>query len=374
MLDIELDEPDIMLIEEPEIHLHPALETSVMRYLKRKSDTSQIFLTTHSTNFIDSGEYSAIHFVQKSPSTVSLLLTEEQAADILPQELGLRLSSLFMYERLVFVEGPSDEDVLREWASTLRCNLSRANVGFVNMGGSRNIKHFASARIVGFLNRRGVQTWFVLDRDENGAEDISKLHSVLGKSCKLTVLPVREIENYLVKPSALSKYISKRIDRSAIWASNSTTTEGHLSAAEVSQVIEQCATDLHTFSLGKALLRQVNYPIYISPGFTQDQGESQILEAIKRSLSDGAGSLAERTAKVDEIASSFKAQFDAAWAEDKLHIAPGTELLEGIFGHYKLAYKKQRDAKGIAAQMEVFEIPQPVCALLQEIAPVEEGL
>ncbi|NER06645.1 MAG: AAA family ATPase, partial [Okeania sp. SIO3C4] len=31
----EFEQPNILLIEEPEIHLHPALEISMMRYLKR---------------------------------------------------------------------------------------------------------------------------------------------------------------------------------------------------------------------------------------------------------------------------------------------------------------------------------------------------
>jgi hypothetical protein len=39
MINIELGVPDIMLIEEPELHLYPALETSVMRYLRRKSES-----------------------------------------------------------------------------------------------------------------------------------------------------------------------------------------------------------------------------------------------------------------------------------------------------------------------------------------------
>jgi len=35
ILDYEFRQPDILLVEEPEIHLHPALEVSMMRYLKK---------------------------------------------------------------------------------------------------------------------------------------------------------------------------------------------------------------------------------------------------------------------------------------------------------------------------------------------------
>ncbi len=56
ILDYEFAQPAILLVEEPEIHLHPALEISMMRYLKRVGTQNQIFITTHSTNFLDTAE------------------------------------------------------------------------------------------------------------------------------------------------------------------------------------------------------------------------------------------------------------------------------------------------------------------------------
>ena len=56
-------------------------------------------------------------------STHAQLLNVEQAEEAIPQELGIRRSSLFMYDRLVFVEGPSDEQIFRTFASTLGFNL-----------------------------------------------------------------------------------------------------------------------------------------------------------------------------------------------------------------------------------------------------------
>jgi putative ATP-dependent endonuclease of OLD family len=84
LLDVELVKPTIMLIEEPEIHLHPGLDTSMRHYLKQQSELSQMFLTTHSTHFIDSGEYSAIYFVTNKAATTVTLLSAEDAADVIP--------------------------------------------------------------------------------------------------------------------------------------------------------------------------------------------------------------------------------------------------------------------------------------------------
>jgi putative ATP-dependent endonuclease of OLD family len=57
----------------------------------------------------------------------------------LPSELGIRLSSLFMYDQIIFVEGPSDEQIIREFARSLGVNFGQLNLGFVQMRGVRNI-------------------------------------------------------------------------------------------------------------------------------------------------------------------------------------------------------------------------------------------
>jgi putative ATP-dependent endonuclease of the OLD family len=144
ILDNEFERPSLLLIEEPEVHLHPALEASMMRYLQSISTFCQVFLTTHSTNFLDNGELTNVYLIAKSTSTSAELLDVDAAETLIPRELGLRMSSLFMYDRLVFVEGRTDEAIIREWASVLNVNLSQANVGFVRMGGARNFSHYAA--------------------------------------------------------------------------------------------------------------------------------------------------------------------------------------------------------------------------------------
>jgi len=76
-----------------------------------------------------------IYLVAKDRSTKVELLSLGDAESVIMNELGIRLSSLFMYVRLIFVEGASDEVILREWAATCRINLSQRNVGFIRMGG-----------------------------------------------------------------------------------------------------------------------------------------------------------------------------------------------------------------------------------------------
>ena len=77
-----------------------------------------------------------MYFVSKPDAKTEVqLLNVADAEAKLPKELGIRLSSLFMFDRIAFVEGPTDEAVFRELASSLSINLSHSNVGFIHLGG-----------------------------------------------------------------------------------------------------------------------------------------------------------------------------------------------------------------------------------------------
>ena len=120
----------------------------------------QIFVTTHSTSFVDSVSFQNIYLVARDSAQRTVCQTLDAGDGVLkiPAELGLRLSTVFMYDRLVFVEGPSDEAVLRELAKILDYDLAKANVGFVQMGGVRNFAHFAAQATLELLTRRNIRS------------------------------------------------------------------------------------------------------------------------------------------------------------------------------------------------------------------------
>ncbi|MEH1852415.1 MAG: AAA family ATPase [Nostoc sp.] len=330
VLDVEFGNPDILLVEEPEIHLHPALETSMMRYLKRISCNSQVFITTHSTNFLDTAEMNNVYLVTKPDSTEIQQLGIGEAEARIPQELGIRLSSLFMFDRLVFVEGLSDEDAIREWASTLGINLSQANVGFIHMGGVRNFAYFATESTLRFLAKRQVKMWFLIDRDEKEDSEIIKMQNMLGQNAKLQVLSKREIENYLIYYGAIIRFVKhKRVLSGNL--SNELPT-----ATEILAKIDECAEKMKQLAIDKRVIKLACKPIYPELKVIFEDIQESTVDKVTQSIQKMIDQLESDKKNLENIYNSKSSELESFWKDRKLDIVPGDLLLDEVCKAYNV--------------------------------------
>jgi len=352
LLDVEFFEPDILLVEEPEIHLHPAMETSLMQYLKRIGRDTQVIVSTHSTNFLDVAEMRNVYLVSKraTETTVQLLNPTDIEAEV-PRELGIRLSSLFMFDRLAFVEGQTDEAILRELATTLGANLSQSNVGFIPMGGARNFAYFAAEGTMGFLNRRQVDMWFVLDRDERDEADVKRMTEKAGEDTHVIVLDRRELENYLIDPSGLGAFISLKREMAGL-------DPVALEEADLQKALDDCAESLRDFTVRKRLERRIGSPLYI-PKNSKDLGAG--LETLRQALD-------ERINSLQEVEAICREELDRSWDKDKFSMVPGDELLDCVCKCWDVRYHKERgDGARLASLIQASSIPKEIRDLVQAL-------
>ena len=363
VLDIEFEHPNILLIEEPEIHLHPSLETSMMRYLKRVSPDCQVFIATHSTNFLDTGEMKNVYLVSKPDSTRIQLLDYEEAEAQIPRELGIRLSSLFMFDRLVFVEGPSDETILREWASTLRVNLSKSNVGFIHLEGARNFTHFATKATLSVLTKRQVQMWFIMDRDERDDAEIDRLKEIAGENAVVKVLKRREIENYLICHRAIIEFIGLKRGLSGNRSEHELPTE-----SDVKNTIEGCAEKLKHRVIDKRVANILCRPVYPSTEqLFESSQETTIADRVTGEIQRLIEELRESGSKAEAVYKEESEYVDRIWQSDKLAIVPGDLLLDMVCQKYGVRFNKDRDGERLAALMNEGEIAMDVKETIHEI-------
>lgn len=366
VLDVEFERPNILLVEEPEVHLHPALETTMMRFLKQISDSCQVFITTHSTNFLDMANMKNVYLVSKDVSTQVQLINLEEAEIAIPRELGIRLSSLFMYDRLVFVEGPSDENIIREWSAILGVNLSQSNVGFVHMGGVRHLSYFATEATLSLLTKRQVQMWFLIDRDERDDDEIRRIEQRLKNKAIFHVLKKREIENYLICAPAITKLIQQK--RPSVAAAR-VEDALELTEGNVENAIRECADTLKEVTIAKRVAREICKPIYPALQWTIDSdSETFTLDKLAEEGERMVNDLQQMINNAQAVYCHHSSDVDARWESLKISVVPGDLLLDKVFSRFGVRFHKNRDGARLAAVMSKTEIDEEIKGVIRDIA------
>jgi putative ATP-dependent endonuclease of the OLD family len=362
ILDLELKRPDILLVEEPEVHLHPALEINMMEYLREASKKCQILLTTHSTNFLDLSNAQGIYFVTRPESTVVKRIGREEAQELIPKELGIRLSSLFMFDRLVFVEGLSDELIIREFAATLDVNLSQATVGFIHLGGSRNFGYYAGEAVLSFLSKRQVKSTFLIDRDEKDDAELTRMRTAVGDRATLHVWKRRELENYLLSVGPITRYIANKMA-----GAGAIPTQG-VTEQTVSAALGKSADELKVFTYCKkaahALLSNVYPSLDLLPGVKAEAAEGLFAEEIKRLQQI----LADQQARIPSVLANSKKVIEANYAPQGWGtVVCGDIVLDETFKKFGTRYRKISDGPKLAALFAANEIDQEVVQLIRSL-------
>lgn len=192
---------DILVIDEPELHLHPGSAKRLRDILFEEKNEIQIICVTHSPIFLDPSFVDTIILNQSVNGSIEPKILTSKEVDIALSELGSSGIDYLLYDVVIWVEGQSDEIYLKNWidlvAKDLGINLS-SQIGFLEYGGE-NVKHLNIGEIKK-INRNSI---FVIDSDKNSnnsppSEKSNNLHEKCddhGIYCWVTTK--REIENYI---------------------------------------------------------------------------------------------------------------------------------------------------------------------------------
>jgi putative ATP-dependent endonuclease of OLD family len=131
-------EINILLIEEPEAHLHPQLQKILFSNLSDLKNT-QVFMTSHSTHIASDCDYKNLNILYKnnfkkvnsfSPFKAGILSPREES--LLKRYLDATRSELFFASAIIFVEGVGEQFIIPTIAKQVyNINLTEHNISVI---------------------------------------------------------------------------------------------------------------------------------------------------------------------------------------------------------------------------------------------------
>ena len=145
------EELALLLVEEPEAHLHPQLQERVMDLLKEHSDESQaskrvqVILTTHSPSLVSNARIEDMTLVHKAhafPLAAGKTKLNRTDYSFLRRFIDATKANLFFARGVMMVEGPAEAILLPAIAEMCGRSFSKHGVSMVNVGHT-GLYHYA---------------------------------------------------------------------------------------------------------------------------------------------------------------------------------------------------------------------------------------
>jgi hypothetical protein len=192
------EEGEIFGIEEPELHTHPQLARQIFDLFKEFSKEKQIFVTTHSTIFIDKADVGSTWIVKKKGKETTITRVKgSEDLRVLLFELGIRPSDIFFSNAIIFVEGETERVVFPVWADKIGVNLRTPEVSIIPTWGKNRGKYYLNVWIDA-SKAAGIPYFMIFDKEAEGDKEVKKFinEKILIPNENLFILKKGSIEDY----------------------------------------------------------------------------------------------------------------------------------------------------------------------------------
>lgn len=159
----------IIVVEEPEIFLHPQMQKVAGEILYRLSKKNQVLFTTHSPNLLSNFNTRQIRQMVLDDSSCSKVLDHTDISRIL-NDLGYSAADLMNVNFVFIVEGKQDKSRLplllkKYYSETFDEQGNLFRIAIINTNSCTNIKTYANLK---YINQIYLKDQFLMIRDGDG--------------------------------------------------------------------------------------------------------------------------------------------------------------------------------------------------------------
>ena len=212
----------IILVEEPEMFLHPQLQKTASEILYRLAQKNQVIFTTHSPHLLANFSSRQLCQIILDEDSYSVAKKKTNISSVL-DDLGYNASDLMNVDFVFIVEGKQDKYrlplLLNHYYSEIYDEDGRLNrVAILTTNSCTNIKTYANLK---YMNQVYLRDQFLMIRDGDGKnpeelagqlcryyderslEDVDKLPKVTRRN--VLILKYYSFENYFLNPKIMAE-------------------------------------------------------------------------------------------------------------------------------------------------------------------------
>lgn len=208
---------NVLIVDEPEIYLHPDLQRRLFQMLKATGQ--QIILATHSAEMVNEAEHDDVVIINKLRRTATRVADIDglqEALFSIGSAQNIHLARLSRGRKILFLEG-EDHRLLRRLAARLHLQhlADTTDVTFIPIGGFGQRQKIADAAwTFKKVLKSDIAIAAILDRDYRCSEEIESIANDARETVThFHILERKEIENYLLVAPALAGAINERLAR-----------------------------------------------------------------------------------------------------------------------------------------------------------------